>query len=255
MSVRPARRIGLIQSEGIGDIVIALPIAKFFADSGAEVYWPVNDKFISFLAPAAPYVSFIPVPRNKPEDFFLGVPQAELRARQCDEVFILYNWILSEDTPLQRKDLVDYLKFDEYKYAAAGVPFSQKWRLELSRNPEREMALHRSLGIRKPYVCIHRRGHDVVANFGIPEDWKAGYQIVEVDQLTDSPFDWLYTLEQASKIVCIDSCFANIVEQLNLPNEKHFIVRLPNPYIPVMKNGWQFVKLPEAPAATAQGAA
>jgi hypothetical protein len=244
------RRVGLIQSDGIGDIVIGLPIAKAFADAGAEVFWPVNEKHVSFFAPAAPYVTFIPVPRNNPEDFFIGIPRAELRARGCEEVYVLYIRILQDDRHLQRKDLIDHLKFDEYKYAAAGVPFSRKWQLEIKRDMDREMALHRSLGIRGPYVCVHRRGHDVVANFGVPEDWRS-YQMVEVEELTDSPFDWIYTFEQASKIVCIDSCFSNIVEQLNLPNEKHLILRLPNPYMPVMKNGWQFIRLPEAPQAEA----
>src|SRR6185369_8396784 len=146
------------------------------------------------------------------------------------------------DRHLQRKELIEHLKFDEYKYAAAGVPFSRKWELEITRNPEREMALHRSLDIRGPYICIHRRGHDVVANFGMPPEWGA-LQVVEVDARTDSPFDWIYTLEHAAKIVCIDSLFSNLVEQLNLPNEKHLILRLPNPYMPVMKNGWQFIRL------------
>lgn len=242
------RRVGLIQSDGIGDIVIGLPIAKTFADAGAQVFWPVNEKHASFFVPAAPYVTFIPVPRNDPEDFFINQPRAALREKQCEEIYVLYNWILQDDKHLQRKDLIDHLKFDEYKYAAAGVPFSRKWQLEITRDMGREMALHRSLDIRGPYVCIHRRGHDVVADFGIPAEWKS-LQVVEVDQRTDSPFDWIYTLERAEKIVCIDSCFANLVEQLNLPNEKHLILRLPNPYMPVMKNGWQFIRLPEAPQA------
>jgi len=242
------RRVGLIQSDGIGDIIIGLPIAKSFADAGAQVFWPINEKYVSFFTPAAPYVNFIPVPRNDPEDFFIGIPRAELRARQCEEVYVLYNWILQDDKHLQRKELIEHLKFDEYKYAAAGVPFSRKWELEIVRDRAREMALHQSLDIRGPYICIHRRGHDVVANFGMPQAWES-LQVVEVDQRTDSPFDWIYTLEHASKIVCIDSLFANLVEQLNLPNEKHLILRLPNPYMPVMKNGWQFIRLPEAQQA------
>ena len=168
-----------------------------------------------------------------------------MRARGCEEIYVLYNWILDDAKYLQRKDLIEHLKFDEYKYAAAGVPFRLKWHLQLKRDMDREMALHRSLGIRGPYICAHLRGHDIVANFGMPESWRS-LQVVEVDERTDSPFDWIATFERAEKIVCIDSCFANIVEQLNLVNEKHLILRLPNPYMPVMKNGWQFIRLPEA---------
>jgi len=40
----------------------------------------------------------------------------------------------------------------------------------------------------------------------------------------------------------IDSCFSNLVEQLNLPMEKYFVLRSPMQYTPVMKNGWIFLR-------------
>ena len=88
---------------------------------------------------------------------------------------------------------------------------------------------------------MHRRASSIRAEFGIPEDWKS-YQIVEVDE-RGTPFDWIYTFEQAAKIVCIDSSFSNLVEQLNLPNEKHLLLRMANPFCPVLKNGWKLVHL------------
>jgi len=96
------RRVGLIQSDGIGDIIIGLPIAKAFADEGAQVFWPINEKYVSFFTPAAPYVTFIPVPRKEPEDFFIAIPRAELKARQCGEIYVLYNWILEDDRHLHQ---------------------------------------------------------------------------------------------------------------------------------------------------------
>ena len=71
--------------------------------------------------------------------------------------------------------------------------------------------------------------------------WRRDYRIVEIDERSDSPFDWLATLERAAKIVCIDSSFANLVEQLNFENEKYLILRTPGPLTPVYKNGWHFL--------------
>jgi hypothetical protein len=39
----------------------------------------------------------------------------------------------------------------------------------------------------------------------------------------------------------IDSAFANLVEQLNLPNEKYMMLRSPGLLTPVHRNGWRFL--------------
>jgi hypothetical protein len=239
-------RIGLVQTDGIGDIVIALPIARAFASQGDTVYWPVNSAFVGFLAAAAPYVNFIPVPRIKPEDYYYDIPHAELRARQCDSIYVLYSHIFGDPSKLQNKDIEPYLKFDEYKYAVAGVPFREKWRLQIERNLAREERLFRSLDIRREYICLHRRSGDFFVERPIPPEWERDYQIVEVDERTDSPFDWLTTFERAQKVVCIDSCFSNLVEQLNFPNEKYLILRSFNPFTPVLMNGWRLIAPPHA---------
>ena len=57
-------KIGLIQTRGLGDIIIALPIAAAFARRGHTVHWPVNAAFVPFLQHAAPAVQFIPVPEQ-----------------------------------------------------------------------------------------------------------------------------------------------------------------------------------------------
>jgi len=237
-------RIGFIQTRGLGDIIIALPIAAAFARRGDTVCWPVDAQFVPFLQFAAPAVQFIPVPElPDPRDHYLTLPQEELRRRECDQIYVLYSAVQGDDSALQRKELASYLKFDEYKYAVTGVPFSEKWTLKIERDEKRERRLFESLGVRRKFVCIHRRGTQVAANFQVPAQWQRDYDIVELDERTDSPFDWITTLEKAAILVCIDSCFANLVEQLNLPNEKHLILRNPNPFTPVFKNGWQFICL------------
>ena len=238
-------RIGLIQTRGIGDIIIALPIATAFARRGDTVFWPIDAAFVASFRRAAPWVEFLPVPSKaqfaSPRDYYLGIPEAELGARGCDRSFLLYSALRLEGVRPANEKFADYLKFDEYKYAVTGIPFREKWNLEIERDPGRERRLHESLGIRRPYICVHRGGSDLEVDLKIPPDWQRDFQIVEIDEKTDSPFDWIYTLENAAKLVLVDSCISNLVEQLNLPNEKYLLLRSPGAFTPVMSNAWQFI--------------
>jgi len=238
-------RVGFVQTGGIGDIIIALPIAAEFARRGDTVFWPVTAGYVDFMKQAAPFVEFIAVPSAAelgPLDHLLNVPMAELRARQCDPIYVLYNALGKEgEALLQNAKFAQHLKFDEYKYAVTGVPFDQKWKLRIVRDPEREERLFASLGIEGPFICVHRRGSKTAAPVVLPAEWEREYRIVEIDERSSSPFDWIATLERADKLVLIDSCFSNLVEQLNLPNEKYLILRTPGPFTPVFKNGWTFL--------------
>ena len=75
----------------------------------------------------------------------------------------------------------------------------------------------------------------------MPQHCAENFQIVEITTLTDSPFDWIYTIEHASKLLMIDSCFANLTEQLNIPVEKYLILRSGTGETPVYRNGWKFI--------------
>ena len=145
------------------------------------------------------------------------------------------------DYDVYDKGLSASLKFDEYKYATSGVPFSNKWKLALQRNRKRELALHNKLGITGPYICIHKESKGFKANITLSKTLSDNFQIIEVDNITDNPFDWIYTFENAAKLFFIDSCFSNLVEQLNLANEKYLILRSKIPFTPVMKNGWRYL--------------
>ena len=64
---------------------------------------------------------------------------------------------------------------------------------------------------------------------------------MRVEEITDNFFDWRLVLERAAKLVMIDSSLANLVESLNLPNEKYLLMRSGINFTPVYRNGWQFV--------------
>jgi len=171
-------------------------------------------------------------------EYFLDEPLRLLAKYGCSKVIILYSYLSGAHVADTR--LAGSLKFDEYKYAIAGVPFDQKWHLELARDEKREQALFDRLELDGEYICVHDTGSDVSHDILFPQDNDRDLTVVRISELTDDLFDWLLTLERASKLVLMDSCFANIVEQLNLPNEKILVLRSPVGFTPVYKNGWRF---------------
>jgi predicted O-linked N-acetylglucosamine transferase (SPINDLY family) len=242
-----AEKIGIIQTRGIGDILIALPIADYFIQQGLEVCWPVDEHYLPMFRRARPEVQFFGVARN--DDYFLPAPQRILEEQGCTRTFVLYSYLNpASGAGYDNLPLARYFKFDEYKYAVAGVPFERKWKLRIQRDMDRELALHGKLNISKKYVCRHSIAEPAVAESVLLRQWGEQFQIIDIAPLTDNVFDWIYTLEHAQKLLMVDSCFANLVEQLNLGVEKYLVLRTPGFWTPVFRNEWKFV-LPTQKAA------
>lgn len=235
-------KIGLIQTRGIGDLVIAAPIAQHFLDDGHEVFWPLDARFVPFAEPAFPGIRFLPVDAavTGPAtlEYFHGAPLRALAEAGCEAVHCLYSFL--SGLPVVQEHLARSLKFDEYKYAVAGVPFARKWALRIARDRAREQALSQRLGLRDPYVLVHETGSDYRLHIALPPDIEATHQVVRMEDLTDSPFDWLGALEGAAMLVCVDSVFANLADQLDLCPRKYLFLRSPIQATPVFRSGWQF---------------
>jgi hypothetical protein len=88
---------------------------------------------------------------------------------------------------------------------------------------------------------VHTQGSDFKSNLRPDPRMVERYQVIQIEEITDNPFDWIHTLEGAKKLILLDSFFSNLVEQLNLRNEKYLILRNPSAFTPVMKNGWNFL--------------
>ena len=231
------KKLGLIQSRGIGDIIIALPIAKWYHDRGIEVYWPIDERFLSSFKAAVDYVNFLPFPFKPTVEGFLGEPRRLLEAARCDRVVPLYSFLSNSPAPYPVLSATH--KFDEYKYAVAGVPFAEKWNLSIRRDSKREQAFYARVVQREDYIVVHRQGSNALKQVAIPPRF-AGCQVVEIDERTDCIFDWLLVLERARFLLLLDSCFANLVEQTGLPNEKMFVLRSEIRFTPVLRSNWQF---------------
>jgi hypothetical protein len=232
-----SKKLGLIQSRGIGDIIIALPIAKWYHDRGVDVYWPIDERFLNSFGSAVDYVHFLPFPFKPTVDGFFNDPLRLLKAAGCEHAVRLYSFL--SNMPSACPAFSATLKFDEFKYAAAGVPFSEKWNLSIRRDRDRERALFDGVVRQGDYVVVHRQGSDARRQITVPPRF-TGHQVVEIDERTDCVFDWLQVLERAKFLLLLDSCFANLVEQLGLPNEKMFILRSEVRFTPVLRSDWQY---------------
>ena len=236
------KRLGIIQSRGLGDLVIALPIARWYQQEGWDIYWPIDQRFLWDMQAGAPWVNWVPVPFDPPGRYFYDVPMERLRNLKIDEYLPLYQHLTGHK--FAEEPYFQYTSFDQYKYIRAGVPFLEKWNLAacLTRNPAREQALVQELVQNPNYVAVHLQGSDHKADFDrsiIPEDW----QIIEIEPRAGyTIWDWLGLLEGAQSIVCVDSVYSNLVDQLSIGSDRYFIARSHIGLTPVQGNDWTWLQ-------------
>jgi hypothetical protein len=232
-------KIGLIQTRGIGDIIIALPIARHLVDQGHTVVWPIYAPYLRPFQEAAPYVEFLPL-AGQDGDWMLPKPLAALKERGCDRIVPLASYVHGFPKLVARPELAAVMKFDQYKYAVTGVPFREKWNLQIVRNREREEALFARVVRDKEYVVCHLSGSNFRASIDV-HAMAAGRQVIEITDLTDNFFDWLAVIERASLRIMIDSCFSNLTDQLNFAGKKIFLVRSAWQFTPVLLGDWIYL--------------
>lgn len=240
------RRIGIIQSRGIGDLIIALPIALAYKEQGYdEILWPICEEFVPGMRKLAPWVTWIPLKTTRDGSFFYYHAHANLKYRDCEQIVCLYQY-LSNMPQLSDPDLFPILKFDQYKYAVAGVPFKNKQRLSecIVRDPVAEDRVYSAVVKQDKYIVVHDAGSDVRVAIDWSDAEAQGYQVVKiVEGITDNIGDWLRVLEGAESLYLIDSCFANMVDGLDMHRDKWFIRRSKMDLTPVLLSDWNYFPL------------
>jgi len=242
------KKFGLIQSRGLGDIVIALPIARAYHNEGYLVHWPICEEFVDSVKDHAPWVKWIPIPTDDKGQFFYNEPMSRLKNFGCDEILCLYQ-SLNVVPELSQQPFFQIQHFDEFKYSKAGVPFLDKWTLGdcITRDPQREDALRAKVGIldkKDLYYVTHFEGSDFTASpdlSHIPPEW----QRIDIKQgVADSVFDWLSVIEGAQALIAVDSVIANMVDQLKLEVDKYWIPRSHIHLTPVLGTQWTILDPP-----------
>jgi hypothetical protein len=243
-----ADRIGIIQSRGLGDLFIALPIALHFKEQGKTVYWPICEPFMKTMTACAPWVTWLPLPVDARGEFFYDSALRALAHAGVQDHVCLYQF-LSNMPQLSDPDLFPILKFDQYKYAVAGVPFKNKQRLAecIQRDPAAEARVYKQV-VRnhQRYIVVHLEGSDRRMDLDFSEAESAGYQVVEIREgVTDRALDWLKVIEGAHSLYLIDSVYANIVDGLDIHRDKWFIRRSKMDLTPVLLSDWQYFPVSE----------
>lgn len=236
------KKLGIIQSRGLGDILIALPIAQHYHDQGWDIIWPIVDTFVPNFEQHVPWVKWVPIPYDAPGRYFYDIPNQRLKNLGCDEILPLYQALTHHN--FHEEVYFQYTKFDQYKYIRAGVNFLKKWQLRLcvQRDLAAEQALVDRLVKNSHYVVVHLEGSDHTARFD-PDMVPMGWQTIYVTpQETPSIFNWITLLEGAESIICVDSCIANMVDQMGIGDDLYLIPRSHIGLTPVFAQPWTWIK-------------
>lgn len=244
------QKLGIIQSRGLGDLVIALPIADYYYKQDWEIYWPIAQEFFPHMESAAPWVNWIPMKTDPQGQYFYNIPLECLNQIGMNEIIPLYQ-SLTNHPEFTQTAYFQHTKFDQYKYIRAQVPFHHKWQLKhcISRNYQREQTLYNKLVTNPEYCIIHLNGSDHTADFDrsiIPEHW----QIIEIKDQTDIIWNWLTILEKAQSLILVDSVFANIVDQLGIGDDIYFLPRSHIQLTPTLLHNWTWLENTRLPQHT-----
>lgn len=238
-------KLGIIQTRGFGDIIIALPIALHYYEQDYEIFWPITDIWHEQLTHYVRWINWIPVKKDH-GPFFWDIPQRELKKIGCDEILCLYN-ALTGHPEFSNEPYFQFTTFDQYKYVKAGVPFKDKWRLNecISRDMDREMTLYNKLVKNPHYVVTHLNSSEHTVRFdhsAIPTDW-------DTIPITDEGwiFDWITIIDKAESIVMTNSVFSNLTDQLNLGTDRYFIPLHHMNWSPTFAQTWTWLPNPDLP--------
>ena len=234
------KKLGLIQTGGLGDIHIALPIAFYYHKKEFEIYWPIFEHWVEQMKHYVPWINWIGISKENTEHAY-NEPVLILNSLGVDQKIPLYNY-LGTKIELSNTPYFPYVSFDEFKYIKAKVPFHQKWNLDqcIKRDKEREDKIFNKYVKQENYVVTHLKASVHNADFDrslIPKD----FQIIEINN-EGFVLDWLKVIEEAKMIFMTNSVMANITEQLNIGKIRYFIPRT-NIFInPTFINEWIWIK-------------
>ena len=219
--MKPEKKsIALIQLRDSADIITVIPVAKHYYDLGFEIYFPISPTIIAQFRNSVNYISWISLPFGCNLEETIKYIYTALNELKCDYII----W-LNEERGFEYNNfrhISNALKFDEFQYWIAGVPFEKKWNLVLNRNREREDALYDKIVNSDQFLVVYIDEAEF-NNLNITKIYKQ-HQIIKIENQTDNKFDWLKIIENAKHLILKEGFYSNLVEQLNLFNSKNLIL-------------------------------
>lgn len=230
------KKIGLLQPGRLGDIIICLPIAKYFYDRGYQIIWPIFYNFTNDLSEVIDYVNFIPITN----DVYNCVTEAKkifsyYKDIQVYDIAATFPGSASTEEYVRLGDGLKDITFDRYKYNLCNVPFEEKWKLTFKRNIQEENKLYDAVVTKPDYNVIGATYSSGKMNI----QFESRYLNIETNEKYNI-FFWYKVLQNAKNIILVDSAMANFVEQCNFENKKTLVTRTNSPR-PFFKNTWKIV--------------
>lgn len=186
------KRMLIIQPGMYGDILIILPIAKYYYDNGYLVDILCPERFHDLFR-NIDYAT----PVEKKEDIYSKIIDLSFGINPSSEVH--YWWMRNKSK---------YKSFVYAKYDLAKVPYPQP--LVWNRNIKKESELVRIIDSDK-YTLVHEDYGITIPVDGVRVSRIEGYNI----------FDWYQVIMNASEIHCIDSGIANFIRYLDVKCPKY----------------------------------
>jgi len=135
-------------------------------------------------------------------------------------------------------------RIDEIFYELAGVPLDNKWsEFFIQRDSEKEKIVFNQLGLKDGdrFAFVHDDSQRKITR-NIPE-----IKIIKPDNKDFSIFDFLYTIEKAEEIHCINSSFFCLIDCIGIKKDNmylHQYVRkdLNEDATPILGSEWKILK-------------
>ena len=210
------KKLLLIQPGAYGDIFLCAPIAKWYADRGYEVHWPVREQFISTLE-YFDYVKPILLSEDSlhPDWLRSDVMKILPMINDYDKVINLAD--RGPHPTAQKSDE----NFEFCKYRLAEVPFEEKNNLVWTRDEEKEQRLVELLDLPKNYTLAHlTNSHGDEAP--CPE---TNFPVIKVKEVKGFTIvDWYSVIKGASKVYCVESGVHQFIDGWLKPDDKDYFL-------------------------------
>lgn len=202
-----SNKLLMIQPGKVGDVLLCLPIAKYFSDQGHEVYWQCPLQYHHLFK----YVDYVTPVATANEKDYTKVVDLSFGINQHSKVH--HWWTRNRHT---------FPSFVHAKYHLAGVDVTERHNLNYNRNGEREDSLFNHLGLNdgSDYVLTH-----TCSDYGSPIEVTTSKRVVEFKPVEGySIFDWRKVIESASEIHCIDSSLVNFTDVCDTSGELFYYI-------------------------------
>lgn len=230
--------IYIYQHLGMGDHILCNAIVRTYAEKYDRVYLFVKPKNISnvrYMYRDVSNIKYIALDDLEIHNFMRFSPQ--------NNYLIVGHQKLHEELKINGT-----LTFDEIFYKMANVPFEDKWnKFYFQRDIEKEKdTYYNKLGLKdnENFIFMHDdpKNGRVINETYISKNDKI---IKPIDYLDIGVFDFLYTIEKAKEIHCMDSSFSCLIDTIQLRNDNlfmHSYVRKDNSPSPKFKLKWKIIK-------------